>query len=95
VTLGLFIAPPVIGLLVGTAILVAALATYLIIIVYILWDVSFTLGTVLIGVRAIADQVEPVGEVVGGIAANVAAIDGALGGLLGDNTRLPVRQIRQ
>jgi hypothetical protein len=90
----LFIAPPVIGLLVGTAILVAALAAYLIAIVWILWDVSFTLGTVLIGVRAIASQVEPVGEVVGGIAANVAAIDSALGGLLGDNTRLPATTVR-
>jgi hypothetical protein len=93
-TLASFIAPPVIGLLVGTAILVAALAIYLIIIVYILWDVSFTLGTVLIGVRAIADQVEPVQQVVGGIAANVAEIDGALGGLLGDNSRLPATTVR-
>jgi hypothetical protein len=85
----LFIAPPVIGLLVGTAVLVAALAIYLTTIVWILWDVSFTLGTVLIGVRSIASQVEPVGDVVSGIASNVTAIDGALGGLLGDNTRLP------
>jgi hypothetical protein len=92
---GLFIAPPVIGLLVGVAILVAALAIYLILIVWILWDVSFTLGTVLIGVRAISDQVEPVGDVVGGIAANVGAIDSALGGLLGDNSRLPATTIRQ
>ncbi len=93
--IALFIAPPVIGLLVGTAILVAALALYLIAIVWILWDVSFTLGTVLIGVRAIANQVDPVGEVVGGIAANVAAIDGALGGLLGDNSRLPAAIVRK
>lgn len=92
--LGLFIAPPVIGLLVGTAILVAALAVYLIAIVWILWDVSFTLGTVLIGVRAIASQVEPVGEVVGGIAANVKVIDDALGGLLGEHNRLPATTVR-
>jgi len=88
--LGLFIAPPVIGLLIGTALLVAAIAIYLIVVVWILRDVSFTLGTVLIGVRAISNQVEPVGEVVGGIASNVTAIDNALGGLLGeDNSRLP------
>lgn len=92
---GLFIAPPVIGLLVGVGVLVAALAIYLITIVWILWDVSFTLGTVLIGVRAITSQVEPVGDVVSGIAANVAAIDGALGGLLGDNSRLPAHVVRQ
>jgi hypothetical protein len=91
---GSVIAPAVIGLLVGTAVLVAALAIYLIAIVWILWDVSFTLGTVLIGVRAIANQVEPVGDVVAGIAANVSAIDNALGGLLGENTRLPVTTVR-
>lgn len=90
---GLFIAPPVIGLLVGTAILVAALAIYLITIVYILQDVSFTLGTVLIGVRAIVNQVQPVGQVVGQIADNVNAIDSALGSLLGeDNSLLPMPQ---
>ncbi|MGH9124174.1 MAG: hypothetical protein ACRDZ8_05525 [Acidimicrobiales bacterium] len=90
---GLFIAPPVIGLLVGTGILVAALAIYLITIVYILQDVSFTLGTVLIGVRAIVNQVQPVGQVVGQIADNVNAIDSALGSLLGeDNSLLPMPQ---
>ncbi|MDP9073955.1 MAG: hypothetical protein M3N98_07240 [Actinomycetota bacterium] len=71
--------------LIGTFIIVAALAVYLTTIVWILWDVSFTLGTVLIGVRSIAEQVEPVGSVVSGIAANVKAIDDALGGLLGQN----------
>lgn len=91
--LGFFIAPAVIGLLVGTAILVAALAIYLITIVYILQDVSFTLGTVLIGVRAIVQQVTPVGTVVRGIADNVTAIDNALGALLGeDNSLLPMPQ---
>ncbi|MDQ6616902.1 MAG: hypothetical protein M3083_19675 [Actinomycetota bacterium] len=92
---GLFIAPPVIGLLVGTGVLVAALAIYLTTIVYILKDVNFTLGTVLIGVRAITNQVQPVGEVVNGIASNVTAINNALGNLLGDNTRLPATTVRQ
>jgi len=92
--LGLFIAPAVIGLLICSGILAAALASYLIIIVWILYDVSFTLGTVLIGVRAIANQVEPVGQVVGGIAGNVSALDSALGGLLGDNSRLPATTVR-
>jgi uncharacterized protein (DUF2062 family) len=86
---GSLIAPAVIGLIVAGGLIAAALAVYLITIVYILYDVSFTLGTVLIGVRAIASQVEPVASVVGGIAANVSAIDNALGALLGENTRLP------
>ena len=63
-------------------VLVAAIATYLIIIAYTLYDVSFTLGTVLIGVRAIAYQTEPVGDVLGGIAGDVTAIEGALGDLV-------------
>ncbi len=40
---------------------------------------SFTLGTVLIGVRAIAFQCEPVGGVLSGIAGDVQAIESALG----------------
>lgn len=87
--------PAVYGLLVGTGLMVLAVASYLVYIVYILQDVSFTLGTVLIGVRAIANQVEPVDQVVGGIAANVSAIDEALGGLLGDDSKLPAIARRQ
>ena len=63
-------------------VLVAAIATYLIIIAYTLNNVSFTLGTILIGVRSIAYQTEPVGEVLGGIAGDVKAIEGALGDLV-------------
>ena len=63
-------------------VLVAAIATYLIIIAYTLYDVSFTLGTILIGVRAIAYQTEPVGDVLGGIAGDVKAIEGALADLV-------------
>jgi len=60
-------------------VLVAAIALYLIIIAYTLYDVTFTLGTILIGVRAIAYQTEPVGDVLGGIAGDVKAIEAALG----------------
>jgi len=63
-------------------VLVAAIATYLIIIAYTLYDVTFTLGTILIGVRSIQYQTEPVGEVVGGILSDVKAIEGALGDLV-------------
>ena len=59
-------------------VLVAAIAAYLIIIAYTLYDVTFTLGTILIGVRSIAYQTEPVGEVLSGIAGDVKAIEGAL-----------------
>jgi hypothetical protein len=61
---------------------IVAAAFYLIIIGYVLYDVIFTLGTILIGVRSIAYQTEPVGEVLGGIAGDVKAIEGALGDLV-------------
>lgn len=63
--------------------IVVALAAYLITIALLLKKVSFTLGTVIIGVRAIANQTAPVEEVVGDIAANVIAIQNALRGVLG------------
>ena len=68
--------------LIGVAIIVGALAVYLTIIALTLRKVSFHLGTVLIGVRAIANQTEPVGEVVGAIAADIDAIQKALEGLV-------------
>lgn len=61
---------------------VAALAGYLIVIIFVLRNVSFTLGTVLIGVRAIAASTEPVDAVLAEIAGNVTGIVEALGGLL-------------
>lgn len=63
---------------------VAALAIYLIAIAFILRQVSFALGTTLIGVRAIAARLQPVAKVVGGIAGNVGAISSALGVALGE-----------
>lgn len=63
---------------------VAALALYLIIIALILRKVSFILGTVLIGVRAIAMRTQPLSKVVQGIAGNVGAISSALGVALGE-----------
>ena len=61
---------------------VSAIALYLIIVAYTLNNVSFTLGTILIGVRSIAYQTEPVGDVLNGIAGDVKAIEGALGDLV-------------
>lgn len=64
------------------AIVVAVLAIYLITIAAILNGVSFNLGTVLIGVKAICAQVEPVPKYVGIIVNDVLAIDQAAKQLL-------------
>ena len=68
--------------IIGVGVIVAALAAYLIIIAYSLYKVSFTLGTVLIGVRAIASQCEPLQEVIGSIATDVGAVEQTLGNLV-------------
>ncbi len=68
----------VIVTLIGVGLLVAALVLYLSLVAYHLTKVNFTLGTVLIGVRAIANQVQPLGDVVGSIANDVGAMDDAL-----------------
>ena len=68
--------------LVGVAIIVAALALYLILIAWILNRVSFRLGTVLIGVKAIVHQVEDVPRYVGILVNDVMAIDQAAHQLL-------------
>jgi uncharacterized protein YoxC len=64
------------------ALVVLALAGYLITVAYVLNKVTFTLGTILIGVRSIAEQTEPVEEVVTGIAEDIAAIQASLGSLV-------------
>ena len=71
-----------IGTLVGVAVVVAALAAYLITISWVLNRVSFRLGTVLIGVKAIVAQTEPVPKYVGIILNDVMAIDQAAHQLL-------------
>lgn len=68
--------------LIGVFLVVAALAGYLITIAATLKDVSFTLGTIVIGVRAIANQTGPVRGVVNDILADVVAMDSAFKGLL-------------
>jgi len=69
-------------LLLGVAIIVAAIALYLIIIASTLNHVSYTLGTVIIGVKAIVHQVQPVPKYVGIILNDVTAIDQAAKQLL-------------
>ena len=73
--------------LIGVFILVGALAVYLAMIVKLLYRVNFVLGTVLVGVRSIAYQCEPVNEVVEGIAGDITAIQGALEGLVARATQ--------
>lgn len=68
--------------LVGVFLAVAALAAYLIYIAAALRDVSFTLGTIIIGVRAIANQTAPLKSVVGDIVGDVVAVDTVFKGLL-------------
>ncbi len=68
--------------LIGVAIGVGAVAIYLIIVAATLNKVSFTVGTVLIGVRAIAAQCEPLTSVVRDIVNDVAAIEQTMGSLV-------------
>ena len=70
--------------LIGVFLGVGAVALYLIIIAYTLNKVSFTVGTVLIGVRSIAAQTEPVGNVVGDIYRGVQSVENALANLMGE-----------
>lgn len=69
-------------LFVGLAVAVLVIASYLIIVAWMLNDVSFTVGTVLVGVRSIALQVQPIGPVVRDIVRDIQTIDDALLGLV-------------
>ncbi len=68
--------------LIGVALIVAVLAAYLITVVYLLWQVHFNLGTIIVGVKAICRQVDPVPKYVGIILNDVLAIDQAAKQLL-------------
>ncbi len=74
---------------VGVALIVAVLALYLINICVILRHVSFTVGTVLIGVRAIAQQTQPLGPVVKGLVSDIQDIQDELAALLPDSQPPP------
>ncbi len=67
--------------LIAVAVLVGAVAAYLIIIAGTLNRVSFTLGTILIGVRAIENQTRLLPQTVGGIATDVLAVEDAMAGV--------------
>lgn len=78
---------------VGVAIIVAVLALYLIHIAMILRYVSFTVGTVLVGVRAIAQATQPIGAVVHGLVSDIQAISDDLAALVPD-AQPPPRGLR-
>lgn len=67
--------------LVLVAVVVAALAFYLLWVVVILRSAVDTLGKVTFGVRAIAYRTEPIGPLLDGINANLDAVATALEGL--------------
>lgn len=69
----------VLATFVAVAVLVLALAVYLVIIVLALRRTRQTAGLILFGVRAIADRVTPVGELVGEINQDLGAAAAALG----------------
>lgn len=67
--------------LIAVAVLVGAIAAYLIIIASTLNRVSFTLGTILIGVRAIENQTRPLAQTLGSVAGDVVAVEEAMAGI--------------
>jgi uncharacterized protein YoxC len=69
-------------LFVGIGIAVAAIALYLITVAAMLNHVSFTVGTVLVGVRSIAHQTAPIGGVLKEIVSDVQEIESALDNLV-------------
>lgn len=71
-----------IATLVVSAVLILALAFYLIRIILQLSELIRTLGLITFGLRSIAHRTEPVADVVAAIEADTSAIDGALSALL-------------
>lgn len=68
--------------LLGVAVTAAALAIYLITIQTVLTKVSYILGTVLIGVRSIANQTQPMASVIRDIGNDIDAARSALEGVV-------------
>lgn len=76
---------PVAGIvtLVAIALVVLVLAAYLLHVIWLLRKTSFTLGTIVAGLRAIAHQTAPVGDVVAGINDDLGQVRAALEQILG------------
>jgi hypothetical protein len=80
---------PAIVTLIGTALTVTVLASYLVRVALLLRHVSFTLGTIIAGLRAIANQTEPLEPIIDEIDADLADVRSTLAGLLA--RKLPER----
>lgn len=76
---------PVAGIvtLVAITLVVLALAGYLLHVIWLLRRTSFALGTIVAGLRAIALQTRPIGEVVDGINDDLGQVQSALEQVLG------------
>lgn len=81
--------PAAVVTIAGVGVIVAALAAYLITISYILVKVSYTLGTVLIGVRAIADRCAPLQPIIGAISENISRISSEVADMLPPDADVP------
>ncbi|MFP5353203.1 MAG: hypothetical protein ACLGIB_11670 [Actinomycetota bacterium] len=68
--------------LVGVALLIAALAAYLLVALFLLRKTLFTLGTINVGLRAIADRVEPLEPVLAEVNSDLSGVRDALMGVL-------------
>ena len=75
--------PETVGTLVVTGIIVLALAGYVFLIGLGLQRLSFTLGTIIVGLRAIREQTRPATPVLSGILADVTGIENDLQGVVG------------
>lgn len=64
--------------LVAVGLIVAALAAYLLVILVQLRRILFTLGTVNVGLRAIARRVQPLESILAEVNADLAGVRGAL-----------------
>ncbi len=78
-------------LFIGIAIIVAVLAIYLITVASMLTHVSFTVGTILVGVRSIAHQTGPIGGVLREIVNEIQGIEEDLDALLASAEEEPAQ----
>ena len=70
------------------AVLILAIAAYLIRVIFILRHVNDQLGKITFGVRAIAHQTKPINELTNSMNANLGAVAGALGALVEDVSKV-------
>lgn len=68
--------------LVGVGLLIVALAAYLLVALYLLRKTLFTLGTINVGLRAIAERVEPLEPVLAEINSDLSGVRDALTAVL-------------